>query len=263
MLSSAERWNLAIKPFLLPETAGSDEQEARAYLEFPGIIEDGRRRAAMIPVRNGDQILEIGPGPGILTLPLAERARFVRALEPCPAMASLLGKRAEEAGILHIETLPCRWEDYDDARIFDLVVCSLSLLLSDIETSLQKMDRLASRAVHIFWFDGETRREREHRLLKPLSPADIPILPKLKDLEPVLHELGIAFDKQPLSDSCYPGPFLSKEEILQGIKNRHQLDSSADSFLERYLSQEYREEGGRYQYRDQTRFSLLSWQTSK
>ncbi|MDO4720588.1 MAG: class I SAM-dependent methyltransferase [Peptostreptococcaceae bacterium] len=263
MRSSAERWNRAIKPFLLPKTADSNEQEARSYLEFPGVIEDGRRRAAMIPVRKEDQILEIGPGPGILTLPLAERARFVRTVEPCPAMAALLGERAEEAGLLNIETLPLRWEDYEDARIFDLVVCSLSLLLSDIETSLQKMNRLAARAVYIFWFDGETRREREHRLLKPLHPPDIPILPKLKELEAVLHDLGISFDKRPLFDSGYPGSFLPKEEILQSIKNRHQLDSSADSFLERYLSEEYREEGGRYQYRDQTRFSLLFWQTSK
>ena len=52
-----------------------------------------------------DTVLEIGAGIGTLTIPLAERAKKVIAVEQDPKIASVLSRRLQELNILNVEVL--------------------------------------------------------------------------------------------------------------------------------------------------------------
>jgi 16S rRNA (adenine1518-N6/adenine1519-N6)-dimethyltransferase len=52
-----------------------------------------------------DTVLEIGAGIGTLTIPLAERAKKVIAVEQDPKIASVLSRRLQELNILNVEVI--------------------------------------------------------------------------------------------------------------------------------------------------------------
>jgi 2-polyprenyl-3-methyl-5-hydroxy-6-metoxy-1,4-benzoquinol methylase len=72
--------------------------------------------------------LDLGAGTGFLTLPLAERACHVVAVDIAPAMTEDLERRAKEQGLTNVETRACdlttlRFHDHS----FDAVVSSYAL----------------------------------------------------------------------------------------------------------------------------------------
>ncbi|MCI5143440.1 MAG: methyltransferase domain-containing protein, partial [Candidatus Electrothrix sp. ATG1] len=55
--------------------------------------------------------IEIGSGPGSLTLPLAKRLREVTAVEPSPAMAGVLEERLARQKAENVTVVKRRWEE--------------------------------------------------------------------------------------------------------------------------------------------------------
>ncbi len=73
------------------------------------------------------EVLDIGAGPGTLTIPFARVVRKVTAIEPSREMTKYLMKNAEEEGIKNIEIIDRSWLEVDDSEIskkFDVVACS-------------------------------------------------------------------------------------------------------------------------------------------
>lgn len=89
------------------------------------------------------EVLDIGAGTGVFTVPLARRAARVTALEPAPEMLAALQKRVEAEGLANVYFLDREWEKVDPAAEglagrFDLVFASLTPGVRDIDT-LMKM----------------------------------------------------------------------------------------------------------------------------
>ncbi len=77
---------------------------------------DGRvaaRQIAHADVRPTDVVLEIGPGLGVLTRRLAERARRVLVIESDRRFAEYLRKEVPEAEIVHGDALKVDWPRFD------------------------------------------------------------------------------------------------------------------------------------------------------
>ncbi len=100
--------------------------------------------AAISGIGEGSCVLEVGPGTGQATRPLAGLGCSVTAVEAGPGMAALA--RRNLAGLPGVEVETARFEDWDDrARMFDAV--------------------LAASAWH--WVDPAIGWARAHDLLRP------------------------------------------------------------------------------------------------
>ncbi len=95
------------------------------------------------------EVLDIGAGPGSLTIPFAESVKKVTAVEPAREMCKYLMRNSKEKGLENIEVINKRWEDIDDAEFekkFDIVICSHVIWhFSDIGKQLMRMNNASRR----------------------------------------------------------------------------------------------------------------------
>ncbi|MDR2486377.1 MAG: class I SAM-dependent methyltransferase [Clostridiales Family XIII bacterium] len=101
-----------------------------------------------------DTVLDIGCGPGRITMPMAERAASVTALDASPKMLDHVRDNCAARGITNVDTLLCDWEDEESAAKIeqhDIVICSRTVALSDIE----RIAALARKWVAlVIWANG-------------------------------------------------------------------------------------------------------------
>ena len=94
------------------------------------------------------EVLEIGAGPGTLTISLAEKVKMVTAMEISAKMVTALGKELGNKQVENVKVIKNDWmkvEEYKVKGKFDLVICSHFLWqVEDLELHLKKMEN-ASR----------------------------------------------------------------------------------------------------------------------
>lgn len=108
--------------------------------------EFGRKSTAILnEIVDGDcEILEIGTGPGTLTIPLSRIVNRVVGIEFSKIQINSLKTNLREANLTNVEIIDKNWEKitHDETMdVFDLVVCSHFLWqVEDIETFLYTME---------------------------------------------------------------------------------------------------------------------------
>jgi SAM-dependent methyltransferase len=112
--------------------AGTFDRAAELYDEmrphYPEALFDDLARLAGMPP--GGRVLEIGPGTGQATLPLARRGYDVMCIEPGHNLAAVL--RRNMAGYPRVAVLECRFEAWKlEPDAFDLVVAATSFAWVD------------------------------------------------------------------------------------------------------------------------------------
>ena len=94
------------------------------------------------------EVLDIGAGPGTLTIPIARLVNKVTVVDPSKGMIKVLEESATATGIENIKTINRTWQEIDDAEIrekFDLVITSNVLWqFDDVGEQLMRMHK-ASR----------------------------------------------------------------------------------------------------------------------
>lgn len=151
-----------------------------------------------LPLTPHARLLDIGAGPGVLSIPMARRVAHVTAVDASPAMIDVLQENAAARGLDNIAGVSKRWEDISiEADLFapyDGVVASLSMAMHDIDRAIDKMERVCRGFIHIYWFAGEPAWEAHHRVFEDLLPQTarhrIP-LPKSELLLNVLRQKGL------------------------------------------------------------------------
>lgn len=106
----------------------------------------------------GMEVLDIGAGAGIFTIPMAKQAARITALEPAPAMLAVLRNWVDEEGLTNVDYLDQEWEvlDVQEERLnggFDIVFASLTPGIKDVET-LEKMCQCSRRWCFLCDFAG-------------------------------------------------------------------------------------------------------------
>ena len=101
-----------------------------------------------------DTILDIGCGPGRISVPMAQRARSVTSLDSSEKMLAHCKRNALEAGVTNINTLLLDWKDAElgkNIEQHDIVIASRSPGATD----LKKLSSFAKKwVVTIAWANG-------------------------------------------------------------------------------------------------------------
>jgi SAM-dependent methyltransferase len=105
-----------------------------------------------ISVDSGDSVLDVGAGPGTLSIPLASLVREVTALDFSSEMLAILSKRCKAASINNVKAVEGAWEDDWQGlgvQPHDVVVASRSLAVKDLKSALLKLNGFAEKKVII------------------------------------------------------------------------------------------------------------------
>lgn len=94
-------------------------------------------------------VLEIGTGPGTLTIPLSKMVNRVVGIEFSRIQVNNLKANLKEANLTNVEIINKNWNEVTDSEskdVFDLVVCSHFLWqVKDIEELLNRMENASKR----------------------------------------------------------------------------------------------------------------------
>lgn len=101
-----------------------------------------------------DTVLDIGCGPGRITVPMAKRAKKVTSIDSSPAMLEFCKANAREAGLTNVTTKLLDWNEAvlgDNLEQHDIVIASRSVGMEDI----LKLSSFAKKyVVTIIWSNG-------------------------------------------------------------------------------------------------------------
>ncbi len=248
------------------ENCCGKEEVAERYDRSEAIRQDGKRRANALEIDPTWSVLDIGAGPGTLALPLARRAKRVTAVEPSKAMVERLKRHIGEEGINNIRIISAPWEDLSDEVVgrHDLVIASYSLLFLDIQEALLKMDRLAEREVHLYWFAGIPSWNRVRSdLYPPIRGREYVPSPMCEVLYNLLYSLGIYPDVQVLEGTSFPKVYDSMEDGISNIRESLGLSNrEQDDVIREYLEGRVRRDGPKVMLEDDTTYVRISWKTS-
>jgi len=142
-----------------------------------------------IDLDGAKSLLDVGCGPGTISLALAKDLQEIYALDYSKAMLECVTQNSKEQNINNIKTIHKSWDDsWDDLPDVDIVVASRSMEVKDIKESLIKLNSKAKKRVYLTTKVGGTFIDQE--ILNQLQRDIIP-RPDYIYLVNVLHSMGI------------------------------------------------------------------------
>lgn len=259
-----EEWNRQFKASTGQRKNYYEKKEHAKSYDYSNTVRlDGEMRAGLFQVQPHWIALDIGSGPGTLTIPLARRLKKVTAVEPSAAMIECLLEHKKDEKLKNIDIIHDKWEDVDINGIdtYDLVVASYSLSMIDIKDALLKMNQVARKNVCLYWFAGVPSWEQIKLDLYPIiKKQEYMPLPKCDIIYNVLYELGIYPDITVLKDTCFNREFNDMNSTVEDLKKR--LDVTCDSFndiLIDYIKKHYISKDNKLIFMDNTKYIKVSW----
>lgn len=177
-------------------------------------------------VSQSSRVLEIGPGSGAFTLPLARAVKQVVALEPSASMRQILVNRLDEAWLTNVRIVPCKVEDglAELDGEFDLAFASHSLYnVEPMDAVLRALMHVARRVMILMGTGDNVDWQRALFLQFRGKPRVLP--PSFREFYPLLMEMGIYADVEILPTS-YNYVYASEDALLDDWQRRLQLDVS-------------------------------------
>jgi SAM-dependent methyltransferase len=198
------------------------EKEAASYNELCADMTDlTQKQLNRLLYLSGCTVLEVGAGTGRLTIPIAKRAKQVTALEPSENMLVQLKEAAQKEKLKNIVCINETLENLDTSKVapHDLVIASFSLVMTDLEKALRKIDALAVEGVYLFLSASRWMDEEMHRAIYGVD-APLGYLSDFICIYNILHDAGI----------------LANVDLwdFQVMHSYDSLDKAADSFEEKY-----------------------------
>lgn len=100
-------------------------------------------------------VLDVGCGPGLLSLPIAAQVGHLHALDYSTGMLDGLRATMVRAGVSNITPWPLSWtDDWHDLPRCDLAIASRSLMVADLEAALRRLDAHARQRACITFATG-------------------------------------------------------------------------------------------------------------
>ena len=96
-------------------------------------------------VRPDDRVIDVGAGGGRHAIPLARRCREVVAVEPSPAMRTVLADELARQGVGNVRIIAATWEDAPVEPAPLVFAAHVTYGVRPIEPFLRKLDAVATR----------------------------------------------------------------------------------------------------------------------
>ena len=271
-------WNLAWNHRMLASQAASGRKKtadqwqgrknALAYWEMAKSTQKHRieKTLADLPITPDSRVLDIGSGPGVLTIPLARKVRHVTAVDASEAMIAVLSEKAAEAGISNVNCLNKCWESVAPARDlagpYDVVLASLCLTMFDLQSAVTKMEQACRGHVYLYWFSGSPGWEDQRRVFEPFAPgiSQQASIPKCGLLLKVLKQNGICPNIE-LFPYVHIDWFNSVDAAADHFYNRFRISGGKRTHGLRECVQDLLEEHeGGYRLRSEAECMKIWWQ---
>jgi SAM-dependent methyltransferase len=143
-----ELWRELVMRTFRPETGRMVEKfkaHAQKRMERPDPLLDFIRKE----INAQDTVVEIGPGTGRWTIPLAKTIKSVTAIEPTAAMADILRENIGNAGLDNVDIISQTWEEAS-LSIHDIAICAHGMYGSpDLAEFVRKMERFARKKCYM------------------------------------------------------------------------------------------------------------------
>ncbi|HSW57363.1 MAG TPA: methyltransferase domain-containing protein [Dehalococcoidales bacterium] len=203
-------------------------------------------------------VLEIGPGNGRWTIPLARKAARVTVVEPSAEMRSILHEKVVSAGLANVSVLSEKWETVKSSG-HDLCVCAHSMYRSpDLAFFVRKMEahagQLCAMSIRIPPADGIMAElsGKVHDLRQDSPDAIIAFN--------ALYTMGINVNIR-VEEGIVHWENRSLEEAFARAKRHLRLENSVqyDSLIKTTLQKRLVNNEGVLRWPDGMRSALLYW----
>lgn len=207
---------------------------------------------AVLDMRPGDTVLDVGAGTGRLAVPIARTAAHVTVLDPSEGMLAVLREQMAAAGRTNYSCLQKRWEDTvigRDIEPHDVVIAAFSLGFYDLAAALERLDDAARRAAYLFWHAGEWRDPDEMALYRAVFGEEATMRKGYPDyIYPVniLHDAGI-YPNVRIYHAVWDAVYDSVEDAARAWAAMHNPGMEDLSPVRDYFAKTLREDGaGKY-----------------
>lgn len=134
------------------KTSSDWDQKARSFAGRNTGAEYSDLFVSSLPLRPEYSVLDIGSGPGTLSLPISRKVASVTALDYSKGMLDTLESIAKQEEITNVKTCLCAWEDdWHDKGIVphDIAIASRSIGVKDLHAALKKINSFGSKYVFL------------------------------------------------------------------------------------------------------------------
>lgn len=244
------------------ESVDNDASWAETVERVFGLLEEAGFSAC------GSSVLDIGCGPGPLSLPLARAGAEVTALDISSGMLKRLKEKAAGEG-LSIRTVEGSWwtADIDELGFrdnFDLVIASMTPAIKDLDT----FDRMTACSKHFCYYSGFLRRggsrnyqEIYNTILNEDHPDRESGMPQMFMLYPFMYLYTLGY--RPLIRLNHS---FWKEEDDYGAAADNAIDlisrdRELDDDIKRRIREYFRDasQGGRYSSESEVYTGMMVW----
>jgi SAM-dependent methyltransferase len=221
---------------------------ARAF-ESPYV----REFVARLDLAGCSTLLDVGCGPGTISLSVAPRLAHVYGLDYSPGMLAAFAEQARTRGLSNATPILRAWEDdWTHVPSCDIVVASRATAVRDFEAAARKLAAKAIRRVYLTYpahgrFAGDAVCEA---LGRPRGP-----LPDYLHVIGILHHLGIDPRLDYLEDDNRFAGCTGFDEFLAKVRGLAGELSVSDVEVLRGYFNEHRDRIGR----EKMRWALISW----
>ena len=233
-----ELWNNALQR-LPKKNSRSWDNVAPKFKNQRGKNDYPKKLLEKIKLDADDTVLDIGCGSGIITIPLAQKARKVTALDISRKMLQLLEENAVEECLTNINPVNRRLEDVlltRDIEPHDVVVASRSLNgVYNIKQMLEEINKIAKKYVYItLWGANNIKFGNE---ISKIIGREFHEHPTYIYAYNILYELGIYANIEILEydNSSY---YSSIDESVESFKWKiGNLNQNEEDILRNYLAE--------------------------
>ncbi len=124
------------------------DKKAASFLANSKLSEYSHKLINNLPLEKETTLLDIGAGPGNLSIPIAKRIARVTALDYSQGMLSQLEDEAAARNIHNIRKICCSWEDdwlSLNIEPHDITLASRSLSIENLRKGLVKLNNFAKK----------------------------------------------------------------------------------------------------------------------
>jgi SAM-dependent methyltransferase len=212
-------------------TAWNDEEAAREYffkaLHSPAAKERVVELCSL--AKPGSRVLDIGAGPGNISLPLSKIAAHVTAVEPAGGMLAIFREQINRENSGNILLVNKRWDDVqiekDLAPPYDLCIAPFSMGMIDLRSSIEKMISVTTGDIVIFWHAGLQSWDEDSIALWPrLHGKPYNSVPQSNIIFNLLYAMGIYPDVS-VSRHNWRVIYESFDDILEHYARRYDAAS--------------------------------------